>query len=109
MAVREYRSTALHVDLYSPIATSPTWSKLTRGKRTGLTAMPALSGTVRMCIFLVQRLERVNQRVFFVRYGALGISGPAGDRRGFFIFFPLLPAEPAMKGQGTCRNIYGPT
>lgn len=39
MAVREYRSTALHVDLCSPIATSPTWSKLTRGQRTGLTAI----------------------------------------------------------------------
>jgi hypothetical protein len=37
MAKGEYSSTALHVDLCSPIATSPTWSKLTLEQRTGLT------------------------------------------------------------------------
>jgi hypothetical protein len=32
-----YHSTALHLDLCSPIATSPTWSKLTQGQRSALT------------------------------------------------------------------------
>jgi hypothetical protein len=37
MAHGEYSSTALHVDLCSPIATSPTWSKLTLEQRSELT------------------------------------------------------------------------
>lgn len=37
MAVRDYSSTALHVDMCSPIATSPTWSKLGPEQRGELT------------------------------------------------------------------------
>ncbi|HEY5793719.1 MAG TPA: hypothetical protein VIU82_01795 [Bosea sp. (in: a-proteobacteria)] len=37
MAGRDYASTALHVDMCSPIATSPTWSKLSPAQRGKLT------------------------------------------------------------------------
>jgi len=37
MANDEYPNTALHLDMCSPIATSPTWSKLSRHQRTKLT------------------------------------------------------------------------
>lgn len=37
MATQEYPSTALHVDMCSPIATAPTWSKLSATQRAKLT------------------------------------------------------------------------
>lgn len=39
MADGEYRHTALHVDMCSPIATTPTWSKLTDHQREKLTGV----------------------------------------------------------------------
>jgi hypothetical protein len=39
MANGDYASTALHVDMCSPIATSPTWSKLTTEQRANLTTV----------------------------------------------------------------------
>jgi hypothetical protein len=38
MADRDYRHTALHLDMCSPIATSPTWSRLSPQQRSKLTA-----------------------------------------------------------------------